>query len=63
MVLKHKPVSLVALSALPNFLADPHTESGGVAPHHRCTIHINCEESQMLEKAFQQGKQGIIPDR
>ncbi|EFX86348.1 putative oxidoreductase [Daphnia pulex] len=49
----------VALNALPNFLADPHTPgSGKAAPHHRCTIHLNCEESHMLDKAFQQGQQG-----
>ena len=49
----------VALKRLPKFLADPHAP----APHHRCTIHINCEETSMLEKAFQQGRQGLIPDR
>ena len=55
---------LVALNALPNFLADPYAPgSGKAAPHHRCTIHLNCEESHMLDKAFQQGQQGLIPDR
>lgn len=55
----------VALNALPNFLADPHQTlgMGKAAPHHRCTIHLNCEESHMLNKAFQQGQQGLIPDR
>ncbi|KAI9561981.1 putative oxidoreductase [Daphnia sinensis] len=53
----------VALNALPNFLADPHQTLGKAAPHHRCTIHLNCEESHMLNKAFQQGQQGLIPDR
>ncbi|XP_046645219.1 pyridine nucleotide-disulfide oxidoreductase domain-containing protein 2-like isoform X2 [Daphnia pulicaria] len=54
----------VALNALPNFLADPYAPgSGKAAPHHRCTIHLNCEESHMLDKAFQQGQQGLIPDR
>lgn len=53
----------VALSKLPNFLADPHTENGQAAPHHRCTIHLNCEESHMIETAFQQGRAGLIPDR
>jgi hypothetical protein len=57
-------IILVALNALPNFLADPYAPgSGKAAPHHRCTIHLNCEESHMLDKAFQQGQQGLIPDR
>ena len=56
--------NIVALNALPNFLADPHAPgSGKASPHHRCTIHLNCEESHMLDKAFQQGQQGLIPDR
>jgi len=53
----------VALKELPNFLADPHDKSGPPAPHHQCTIHLNCEDSHMLEKAYQQGKAGLIPDR
>lgn len=55
--------STVALNALPNFLADPHSQSERPAPHHRCTIHLNCEDSRMLDTAYQQGKQGLIPDR
>lgn len=55
--------SVVAMNALPNFLADPHEQTGKTAPHHRCTIHLNCEESNMIDKAFQQGRQGLIPDR
>lgn len=54
---------LVALNALPNFIADPNEPKERPAPHHRCTIHLNCEESQMLDKAYQQGSQGLIPDR
>lgn len=55
-------MSTVALKELPKFLADPHTGTGA-APHHQCTIHLNCENTQMLDKAYQQGRQGIIPDR
>jgi len=53
----------VALRELPNFVADPHDPRNGPAPHHQCTIHLNCENSEMLEKAYQQGKAGLIPDR
>lgn len=53
---------IVALKELPNFTADPHSGSGP-APHHRCTVHLNCEDSRMLDEAYQQGSQGLIPDR
>jgi len=53
---------IVALRELPNFTADPHSGSAG-APHHRCTIHLNCEETEMLDKTYKQGRAGLIPDR
>jgi len=53
----------VALRELPNFVADPHDPRNGAAPHHQCTIHLNCENSHMLETAYQQGRAGLIPDR
>ena len=56
------PIS-VALRELPNFVADPHDPRNGAAPHHQCTIHLNCENSHMLETAYQQGRAGLIPDR
>ena len=53
----------VALKELPNFLADPHANPSIPAPHHQCEIHLNCESMQVLDKAFQQGSQGLIPER
>jgi len=42
----------VALNRLPNFEADPNV--GEVAmPHHRCTIHMNCESSRLITEAYQ----------
>ena len=41
----------VALNKLPNFLADPNT-SDSPLPHHQATIHLNCEETQMIEQAY-----------
>lgn len=42
----------VAVNKLPNFLADPNQKPNQVMPHHRCTIHLNCEDSQLLEEAY-----------
>ncbi len=42
----------VALNKLPNFLANPNQKENEVMPHHRCTIHLNCEDSQLLEHAY-----------
>lgn len=43
----------VAVNQLPNFTADPNTRGAEPMPHHRCTIHLNCENSGLLEDAFQ----------
>ena len=43
----------VAVNKIPNFLANPNTSPGSVEPHHRCTIHLNCENSGMIEEAYQ----------
>ena len=43
----------VAVNKIPNFLANPNTSPGSVEPHHRCTIHLNCENSEMIEEAYQ----------
>ena len=45
----------VAVDRLPNFIANPNTKEGtenAVMPHHKCTIHLNCEDSQLLENAY-----------
>ncbi|XP_045129040.1 pyridine nucleotide-disulfide oxidoreductase domain-containing protein 2-like isoform X2 [Portunus trituberculatus] len=52
----------VALKSLPNFKADPSSTSEAVMPHHRCTIHLNCERTELLEEAYTQARLGQIPD-
>ena len=44
----------VAVDRLPNFLADPNNKENAnkVMPHHRCTIHLNCENSALLDEAY-----------
>ena len=42
----------VALDKLPNFLADPNKNENEVMPHHRCTIHMNCENTDILMDAY-----------
>ena len=49
----------VALDRIPNFLADPNSSSDGVMPHHQATIHLNCEDSEMIERAYSDAKSGI----
>lgn len=52
----------VALKSLPNFKANPSTNKNTVMPHHRCTIHLNCERTELLDEAYLQAKAGLIPD-
>ena len=54
----------VAVDRLPNFLADPNNEENmnEVMPHHRCTIHLNCENSALLDEAYKDAtKDGDSP--
>ena len=48
----------VAINKLPNFLANPNTEDDLVMPHHNCTIHLNCEKTEMIDEAYQDAKIG-----
>jgi phytoene dehydrogenase-like protein len=41
----------LAVSKLPNFTADPTQDDSVPMPHHRCTIHINCENMEILDDA------------
>jgi len=47
----------IAVNKIPNFLADPNTTEQAVMPHHRATIHLNCENSEMLEQAYKDAKE------
>ena len=43
----------MALSGLPNFSQHlPNAASGSPSPHHQCTIHLNCESTQLLHDAY-----------
>nr|XP_022344034.1 pyridine nucleotide-disulfide oxidoreductase domain-containing protein 2-like [Crassostrea virginica] len=42
----------VALSRLPDFTADPNVSRNEPMPHHQCTIHLNCEHTQLIHDAF-----------
>ncbi|UJR23353.1 hypothetical protein I4U23_026365 [Adineta vaga] len=48
----------LALSGLPNFLADPNKNPNELQPHHQCTIHMNSESIADLHTAFQQASNG-----
>ncbi|CAM1296679.1 PYROXD2 (predicted) [Pycnogonum litorale] len=43
----------VAVDALPNFKADPNRVRNEPEPHHQCTIHLNCEHMDIVERAYQ----------
>ena len=47
----------IAVNKIPDFLADPNTPEGSVMPHHRATIHMNCEQSDMIEEAYRDAKE------
>ncbi len=43
-----------AVNKIPQFTAIPNSpERDSVMPHHRCTIHLNCESTETLEKAYE----------
>ena len=42
----------VAVDKLPNFLANPNIKENEPMPHHRCTIHMNCENTEILMDAY-----------
>ncbi|XP_071537319.1 LOW QUALITY PROTEIN: pyridine nucleotide-disulfide oxidoreductase domain-containing protein 2-like [Panulirus ornatus] len=52
----------VALKSIPNFKANPNTGENAVMPHHCCTIHLNCEKTELLNEAYTQAIAGQIPD-
>ncbi|RNA16878.1 pyridine nucleotide-disulfide oxidoreductase domain-containing 2 [Brachionus plicatilis] len=46
----------LAVNKLPNFTANPNLSHNKPMPHHQCTIHINCENMQLLDDAFLEAK-------
>lgn len=48
----------VAVNQLPNFLADPNIEQNTPMPHHRATVHMNCEDTEMIVDAYKDALQG-----
>ena len=53
----------LAVSRLPNFLADPNVKENKSMPHHQCTIHINCENMNLIHEGFQDAKIKNVPSR
>ncbi|XP_067393116.1 pyridine nucleotide-disulfide oxidoreductase domain-containing protein 2 [Emydura macquarii macquarii] len=48
----------VAVDRLPSFLAAPDAGDGRPLPHHQCSIHLNCEDTHLLHRAFQDAGAG-----
>ncbi|NWX92659.1 PYRD2 protein, partial [Nothoprocta pentlandii] len=48
----------VAVDRLPSFLAAPNARDDRPLPHHQCSIHLNCESSELLHRAFAEASDG-----
>ncbi|CAF0707112.1 unnamed protein product [Brachionus calyciflorus] len=46
----------LAVNQLPNFTADPNLRGNTPMPHHQSTIHINCENMQLIDDAYTEAK-------
>ncbi|XP_078589270.1 pyridine nucleotide-disulfide oxidoreductase domain-containing protein 2-like [Branchiostoma floridae x Branchiostoma japonicum] len=53
----------VAVDQLPNFKAAPNTADNAPLPHHRCTIHLNCEDSALIDEAYHDAVAHGVPSR
>eukprot|EP00079_Xenopus_tropicalis_P011025 XP_002936488.2 PREDICTED: pyridine nucleotide-disulfide oxidoreductase domain-containing protein 2 [Xenopus tropicalis] len=53
----------VAVDRLPNFLAAPNRNNGEAMPHHQCSIHLNSEDMQLLNDAYEEASRGIPSTR
>ena len=53
----------VAVNKIPNFLANPNSSENAVMPHHRCTIHLNCEHSSLIHDAYLAAQAGSYAKR
>ncbi|KAM7072741.1 pyridine nucleotide-disulfide oxidoreductase domain-containing protein 2 [Molossus nigricans] len=48
----------VAVDRLPDFSAAPNAPGGQPLPHHQCSIHLNCEDTHLLQQAFEDAMDG-----
>ncbi|XP_006925960.1 pyridine nucleotide-disulfide oxidoreductase domain-containing protein 2 isoform X1 [Pteropus alecto] len=48
----------VAVDRLPDFLAAPSAIEGQPLPQHHCSIHLNCEDTDLLHQAFEDAMDG-----
>ncbi|XP_069317241.1 pyridine nucleotide-disulfide oxidoreductase domain-containing protein 2 [Eulemur rufifrons] len=48
----------VAVDRLPDFLAAPSAPGGQPLPHHQCSVHLNCEDTLLLQQAFEDAVDG-----
>lgn len=53
----------VAVNRLPDFLAAPNTPRGQPLPHHQCSIHLNCEDTLLVHRAFEDALDGLPSKR
>ncbi|OWK07538.1 PYROXD2 [Cervus elaphus hippelaphus] len=53
----------VAVNRLPDFLAAPNTPRGQPLPHHQCSIHLNCEDTLLVHRAFEDALDGLPSER
>merc|ERR1719219_994134 len=42
----------IALDRPPNFLAKPNSSTYSLQPHHQCTIHLNCEDLDIVHQGY-----------
>ncbi|XP_006831293.1 PREDICTED: pyridine nucleotide-disulfide oxidoreductase domain-containing protein 2 [Chrysochloris asiatica] len=53
----------VAVNRLPSFLAMPNAPGDQPLPHHQCSIHLNCEDTNLLHQAFEDARAGLPSHR
>ncbi|WAR21102.1 PYRD2-like protein [Mya arenaria] len=59
-----KDLELVSFeSPVTKINADPNTGPDSVMPHHRCTIHLNCEDTADITQAYLAAKAGEYSSR
>ena len=53
----------MAVDRIPNFTADPNKVENEPMPHHRCTIHLNCENSDLIHESYLDAQRGRLPEK